>query len=139
MSCYTNWMNERAKVEGFNNGYGKCKEVSQEMLEAFPELSLRKGVFSSINWGERTHWWLRHEDGRIFDPTARQHMASMTPSNAELYLDLTDVTREEAIEERLVPGGKCINCGEDIWGTTGNFCSKACGDSYTAYLNGGDL
>lgn len=108
-----------------DKGTGKCKEITQAMQEAFPELRLIRGHYYCLVWGEREHWWLVDVDGSIVDPTAAQF-----PSKGGRYEALADDTPE--------PTGKCPNCGEYCYGS-GECCSEACHKSYVAYLMNGIL
>lgn len=122
------------------DGYGKCAEVTREMVKAFPELERRRGIFHSTLWGDRTHWWCRHkETGLIVDPTAKQHPDGYYfPVNDKRYTDLTDVSEQEAIERDIIPIGKCPNCGAYVYHSSGftSVCSEECSSQYEAYLNG---
>ena len=135
---YTDWIVDN--VDPRTLGYGKCQELCEDMADAFPELSIRKGMFESIAWGPRTHWWLRDEDGEIIDPAGRQHPdGAWFPVNQDAYFDTTDMTEDEAIATGRVPTGKCMNCGETTYGKDGSMCGDKCAKSYVAYLNGGGL
>ena len=138
---YREWI--RANVDGRTNGYGKCREICEAMAVEFSQLEVRKGIFHSIAWGPRTHWWLRERGGpsMLVDPTARQHPDGVHFPTGERYRDLTDVTEEAAIAEGTIPVGKCPNCGGLIYAPDehGGVCSTRCGEEYAAYLNGGGL
>ena len=45
-----------ANVSG--DGYGKCREVTENMAAAFPQLTRVRGHYYCDSWGERAHWWL---------------------------------------------------------------------------------
>lgn len=127
---YEHWIEERVyRANGF--GYGKCRDIATEMVAAFPELSLRKGVFVDRAIGRRTHWWVRDPEGRIVDPTARQHpVGKVFPADESYYEDMTDWTEEQIMA--VVPTGRCMNCGGDVyWRKTfcNDKCAKACGYS----------
>ncbi len=140
-SRYRQWIETNVDATG---GYGKCREICQAMASAFPELEVRKGVFHSMAWGERSHWWCRsreHPD-HVVDPTAGQHPdGSLFSAMDSRYDDLTDMTHEQAIAADKVPVGKCSECGDPIWASSGysGVCSQECGDSYARYLNTGEL
>lgn len=122
-----------------NGGYGKCAEITHAMVIAFPELEPRKGIFHSMFWGDRTHWWCRHsETHQIIDPTALQHPDGQILGNPSRYTDLTEISEQEAMENELIPIGKCPNCGEYIWYGSKyvSFCSEQCSKEYDAYLRG---
>ncbi len=86
--AYATWI--KLEVEG--DGYGKCVEVVEVMHETFPELTPRFGFFFAPHpWGRRHHWWLRTPDGKIVDPTGKQHPNGETfPESDAGYEDLTD-------------------------------------------------
>jgi hypothetical protein len=102
---------------------GKCAEVTEQMVAAFPELTRIRGHYYCPAWGERTHWWCVDQDGNIVDPTKAQF-----PSEGTGHYEPWDESQEE-------PTGKCPNCGGFIYGG-GQVCSDACGSAYTAYLMG---
>ena len=137
---YMIWIEALMLAPGFNKGYGACEETCVAMADEFPELEIRKGTFDSVAWGLRTHWWCRIGD-RIVDPTAQQHPdGEFFPATGDAYEDLTDVTEEDAIAQGLVPSGKCVNCGDPIWGGRADgVCSDECGRDYVAYVEGGGL
>ena len=109
----------------FKATYGKCAEVSQMMQEAFPELERVRG-YVYTPWGKREHWWLKTTDETIVDPTADQF-----PSIFE-YEEW-----HEGMERRL---GKCMDCGEEIWGVDAKsvhstmFCNADCEEATRQYL-----
>ena len=141
---YAAYLEELHKLPTFNSGYGNCEYVSKALTVNFPELEARKGVFLSVAWGPRPHWWTRHRDtGEIVDPTAKQHPDGVWfPKSAERYTDLTDMTQREAQEAGHVPVGKCIECGESCYLPdcySGSFCTEACAKSFEAAMQEGQL
>ncbi len=127
---YTQWI---AQNVGEDKGYAKCQEICQAMQEAFPELTMRKGIFHSVLWGERTHWWLRAPCGRLVDPTGRQHPDGLLlPTDTTKYEDLTDATPEHLATR--VPTGVCADCGDPVFNDD-SFCSEACKRATLAYLD----
>lgn len=105
---------------------GRCAEAVEEMALAFPELEIKKGhVYTT--WGKRGHWWLVTDDGSIVDPTAAQF-----PIIFEY---------EEYVEGAEVRVGRCMNCGEDLWGQPEeqgkNICSSECYSAFAGTLNAG--
>jgi hypothetical protein len=113
---YAEWI--AANVEG--DGYGQCREVTERMAAAFPELARVRGHYYCLIWGEREHWWLTTPAGEIVDPTAAQF-----PSKGHgEYVPWIEGTPE--------PTGLCPQCGEYVY--DGNTCcSDACSRAYAAY------
>jgi hypothetical protein len=109
---------------------GKCKEAVEEMHAEFPELRVVRGhAVCPAPWGEREHWWLEEQGGRILDPTALQFTAGVH-------------TYREYSEGDPICVGKCRDCGEEIWGDperfegySTDFCNERCANAYMAYLN----
>jgi hypothetical protein len=133
MNKYYKWIKHNVN----DTGYGKCKDIAQAMCNDFQELTLRYGIFHSLAWGERQHYWCRHNTTHeIIDPTGSQFPDGYVraSANCAAYEDLTDLT-EEQCRARL-PSGKCPNCGDLIYGGN-SVCSDRCGTQYTAYLNSG--
>lgn len=123
-----------ANVEG--TGYGKCVEKAVEMAEAFPEeLEVRQGLFHDPDWGPRQHRWCRvRGTSQIVDPTARQFPSGVLFPNGAgslFYEDLTDTDSAE-LRER-VPSGKCLECGELLYGES-QFCDSSCASAYTSFV-----
>ena len=104
------------------NSAGRCAEITQEMVAAFPELTRVRGHFNDAVWGRRAHWWLVDRDGSIVDPTAAQFPCK----GVGFYEPWPEGTEE--------PTGKCLNCGEYAYGHQ-TFCSKICEIETTAEMN----
>ena len=105
--------------------YRKCKEVSEEMNNIFPELIICKGLVKIIENGKwYQHQWLKDFKGNIIDPTAKQWAL------IEEY--------REVKENDLKPVGKCCNCGEWVFGRFINslFCSDNCSKEYVNFIGG---
>lgn len=51
---------------------GKCKEMSEALVDADPALTLVRGHYMCPMWGEQPHWWAKAADGTIIDPTKDQ-------------------------------------------------------------------
>ena len=114
---YTNWICEN--VEG--NGYGKCREITELMRAAFPELDRVRGHYCCPVWGERAHWWLiEPDDWQVVDPTAAQFPSKGTGT----YVAWKEGARE--------PTGMCPNCGEPCYDGH-SVCSDKCGVEYVAF------
>jgi hypothetical protein len=114
-SKYRAWV-----AETVTETYGKCKEVTEAMVAAFPELTRVRGHYMCADWGKRAHWWLVDENGEIVDPTADQFPCKGTSEY---------VPWEEGAEE---PTGKCMNCGGYTYGSS-RACSPACAKKLEAY------
>ena len=71
------------------------------MVKQFPELTIVKGHVEDLQWGRRSHIWLKTAEGEIVDPTVAQF-----PSVMEY---------EEWEPGDEVRVGKCMECGEEIW------------------------
>jgi hypothetical protein len=113
---YTTWV-----AANVPDAYGTCKEVTQSMVEAFPELRRVRGHYYCGIWGERQHWWCVSPAGEIVDPTAAQFPSKGLGE----YVEWVEGTEE--------PTGMCPNCGELCYGT-GTCCSKACEQEYARYV-----
>lgn len=98
-----------------HNPNGLCKLAVDQMSEEFPELRKVRGHVH-CSWGKRAHWWLEDPEGNIVDPTASQFPLI---SRYEHW----DSSKELKL-------GKCLNCGEIIWGKVNEgpqqFCSPEC-------------
>lgn len=51
---------------------GKCKELSEKLVAANPDLTLVRGHYLCPFWGEQPHWWTVDSNGVIHDPTKDQ-------------------------------------------------------------------
>ena len=68
MNRYEEWI-----VNYKGDIYRKCKEVSIEMQQVFPELRIAKGLVTIMENGkDYQHQWLLDEENNIVDPTRRQ-------------------------------------------------------------------
>lgn len=100
--------------------YGTCREVTEAMAVAFPELTRVRGHYYCFAWGERAHWWLVDPAGEIVDPTATQF-----PSKGRgVYIPW-----EEGDQE---PTGMCPNCGGNVYDGDA-CCSDKCDVEYVAF------
>jgi len=112
---YDTWIKNNIK-----DSYGRCSEITEQMVKVFPELVRVRGHYYCPYWGERQHWWLVTQNGEIIDPTATQF-----PSKGMGHYEQWDESKPE-------PTGICPNCGEFAY--DGNTCcSDACGQAYVAY------
>lgn len=124
---YQDWIRAfEERCGGAHATLGRCRQAAEEMIQAFPELSLEKGhVECPLPWGRRGHWWCVAPNGEIVDPTAGQFTCG-----------IFDYDPFKEGDEVVI--GKCMQCGETIWGQPGGyeyFCSKDCEDTQVSYLN----
>lgn len=112
---YQDWITDLG-----SNLFGRCRGVTKEMVEAFPELRRVRGHYHCPIWGKRAHWWCVAPDGSIVDPTVSQF-----PSRGIGEYVLLDETAP-------IPTGKCPDCGEYVYGTT--FCNDSCERRTAEYL-----
>ncbi len=111
---YSEWIKHVSHPEG------RCKEVTLQMQEVFPELTRVRGHYHCWAQGRREHWWLTDPDGVIIDPTASQF-----PSNGKGEYLPWDEDAED-------PTWRCLDCGEYVYG--GNFCDDQCRCAFMADL-----
>jgi len=95
---YDAWISACTKPKGA----GHCLARSKEMKEAFPELTLCRGYYTSAVDGMPAHWWLKTPDGKIVDPTVEQFKMGKQ-GNYEEYNER---------DHGPLPIGKCMNCGD---------------------------
>lgn len=94
---------------------GKCKEMSEEMVQSDPTLTLVRGHYHCPIWGKQAHWWCKRPNGTIVDPTKAQFPSSGTGEYVEF-----DGTVE------------CSNCGKTMredeaeYESNYAFCSYEC-------------
>lgn len=127
--AYATWVS--LEVEG--DGYGRCVETVDAMHETFPELKKRFGFFFAPHpWGRRQHWWLRTPEGKIVDPTGRQHPnGHIFPESDVCYEDLTDLDPAEL--RAKVPTGVCMDCGGPVYNDD-TFCDAECEAATARYM-----
>lgn len=95
---------------------GKCKELSEELVNNNPELTLVRGFYHCPMWGKQPHWWTKDKQGKIIDPSVEQFP---TAGYAAEY-------------EEFNGNVECSNCGivgiEADFKHEGNysFCSGKC-------------
>jgi len=82
---------------------GKCKEMSEQAVAADPSLILVRGYYYCPYYGEQQqHWWTKHQDGTIFDPTKDQFPSKGLGQYVEFADKLScsecgkEITEEEA-------------------------------------------
>ena len=105
-------------------GPGQCREATEAMQAAFPELRRVRGHVYLWNTDKQPpHWWLVDTEGEVVDPTAHQFP--------------TLLGYEPHDESRGEPVGMCAECGGYIYPTDGwsdtTTCSERCFESYTRY------
>lgn len=125
IECYV------ARCGGPEATLGRCESAAKEMAAACPELTVTAGhVMCPEPWGRRGHWWCTAPDGSIVDPTRGQFPFFDEELSYEPYVEGADV--------RL---GRCMDCGESIWGPASRgyqqFCDESCERSFGASLMGG--
>lgn len=121
---YSAWIADYIKRHN-GSAYGLCKEATEEMVAAFPELRRVAGHVFCL-WGQRSHFWCVTESGEIVDPTASQFGAVGS--------------YEEWKPGAEVCVGKCMECGSEIWEPVESLdevrekrvCSEVCSRSLEA-------
>lgn len=59
-------------MDDYTEFRGKCKEMSEALIEADPTLTMVRGWYHCYIWGPQQHWWVKDINGNIIDPSARQ-------------------------------------------------------------------
>ena len=55
---------------------GKCKEFAEQAIKDDPSLTLVRGFYwCPITNRKEMHWWTKHQDGTIYDPTVAQFLS----------------------------------------------------------------
>lgn len=94
---------------------GKCMEMSKELCDADPTLTLVRGHYHCPYWGEQAHWWVKDKDGNIIDPTKNQFPSKGVGE----YLEFNGICH-------------CANCDKEFKEEAGTaygnyiFCSDEC-------------
>lgn len=102
---------------------GMCKEMTEAMVAAFPELRRVRGHYEPWRGGRFPHWWCLDVDGLVIDPTVIQ------------FVHLGPASYVEHVG--LEPVGKCLNCGDYVPAKSEggiDCCSKACYDAFARSL-----
>jgi hypothetical protein len=76
---------------------GKCKEYCEELISKDQSLTLVRGYYYDISWGEQQHWWCKKTDGTIVDPTKDQFPSKGNGEYVEFDGNVT-----------------CAECGKEI-------------------------
>jgi len=94
---------------------GKCKEMSEALVAANPELTLVRGHYVCFSWGYQPHWWVKDKEGNVIDPTSKQF-----PSKGQgEYIEFNGTV-------------DCSNCGKNVkeedadFASNYSFCSDSC-------------
>ena len=95
---------------------GKCKQLSEELVQNDSSLVLVRGYYHYPFWGKQAHWWTRAPDGTVIDPTVLQF-----PSKGMGDYEEFDGTVE------------CSNCGKQIAEEDGDYESNYVFCSYTCH------
>lgn len=147
---YQKWIDQYAEQKNISRLRGSCVMATKEIMRAFPELRTVVGFVFPIQatpehiqnslptasscledrrmaWdlylGPEQHCWCIDPEGNIVDPTKAQ------------YEEWTGIQYVEFSEEvhGPMPSGKCIDCGELLFGTT-DFCNEQCQQATEDYL-----
>lgn len=115
----------------------ECNSWTMRFVEKFPHLKRVAGFYGApedvwLNDPDeeiyRTeHWWCVDTDGTIVDPTAEQFM----------HGDFVYTPFDEA--KHRIKIGRCMECGDDIFGLKAegpkSACSEECTERLTEYYN----
>lgn len=95
---------------------GKCKKMSEELVEKDPSLRLVRGHYYCPIWGEQGHWWCEKKDGSIVDPTKDQFPSKGLGE----YIEFNGIVECAQCEKQMNE--------EDVENFDGRyaFCSYAC-------------
>ena len=115
IDSYLQWIAEHVGLDP----HGQCKEVTERMAAAFPELRRVRGHYVCPSEGPQPHWWMITPDGMVLDPTKEQ-FASQGQGAYEPH-------------EGPEPTGTCLNCGALVYGET-SFCNSDCTNEFSSYI-----
>lgn len=101
----------------------QCKQFSAEFCAQFPELRMQAGFFGADPTGPDVmpdfsyveHWWCVTPDGEIVDPTRAQ----FGDSTGQYW------PYDENVHKIQI--GRCINCGDYIYGLKKDGPASVCG------------
>lgn len=104
----------------------KCMDYTAKFVKKFPHLKRVPGFYGGYleeDIGFNTeHWWCVDIDGTIVDPTVKQFLTWTGP-----YIPFDDLLHQVKI-------GRCMICGDDIYGRMSDghsdCCSEACADYF---------
>lgn len=102
----------------------RCSEFTKLFVEKFPHLKRVSGFYGEydpegVGLNEE-HWWCVDTDGSIVDPTVKQFTYVQS-----IYTEYN----EDLHQVRL---GRCMNCGEDIFGKISEGHKCICSDECAA-------
>jgi hypothetical protein len=114
-SKYLEWIERETNQYSDRELAGMCKWFVDAMKGEFPELTVVRGHYHCVYSNKSyCHWWLKTKSEIVVDPTARQFPFSGLVGE---YVEFDEDSQE--------PTGKCLNCGEYVYG--GNtFCNSDC-------------
>ena len=118
---YSSWINSwTSQYKGVVRG--RCRPVSEAMVNDFPELKLSRGFVMTRGGVEFEHWWCVTPDGDVVDPTVSQF---------DPYHGVLDYSEYDISVHGKEPCGRCINCGDYCYDNS-YACGPACLDELTA-------
>lgn len=126
---YRKWIDNKLATGA--DPFVACAEWTEEMHEAFPELTRVRGEVLLSNGWARNHWWLVDINGGVVDPTSSQFQQEYYGGKKTVVLHYSP--RDESEPE---PTGMCPNCGGMCY-DGGTCCSDACHNAYAAYCMSG--
>lgn len=68
----------QSQNDDYSRYRGKCKAMSEALVELNPGYRLARGWYDCPQWGRQQHWWTVRPDGTIDDPTVLQFPAPRT-------------------------------------------------------------
>ncbi len=90
---------------------GRCKEMCLAEMKRDATLTLVRGSYWDVFWGEQQHWWLVKPDGTIVDPTKDQFPSK---GNGEYVpfdgFVICEVCEQRIPEEKAQFAGKYAFC-----------------------------
>lgn len=115
IDSYLQWIADHAGPDP----HRQCKEVTERMAAAFPELRRVRGHYVCPSEGPQPHWWMVTPDGTVLDPTREQ----FTSPGQGVYEP----------HQGPEPTGTCLNCGALVYGET-PFCDSDCTNEFSSYI-----